>query len=240
MSCCPQRSTKSPSVSCGYPHAQVQDLIRATGLPLQVLIRPTLRDLPQARTPPHYIPLVHILSKYAFEIFRRHRDAAGFRLIATDYSPSVAGGSHDIDAQILGAKFCLAPAGTGWGMRVFHVMALGCVPVLVQDDGIHPPVAQAFEPQLLDWSEFSVLVRRDQVAELPALLRAVDLPAKQAALRRVWSRMVWRSTLSSPLREELPGPDAFDSTIAMLLAHATPGSVQRVVAASSSPPRPSN
>lgn len=182
------------------------------------------------------------LSKYAFglryEIFRRHRDAAGFRMIATDYSPSLAGGRHDIDAEILGAKFCLAPAGTGWGMRVFHVMALGCVPVLVQDDGVHQPVAQAFEPELLDWSEFSVPVRHDQVAELPALLRAVDLPAKQAALRRVWSRMVWRHTLSSPLREQLPGPDAFDSTIAMLLAHAMPGSVQRVTASSSPPRRP--
>ena len=112
------------------------------------------------------------LSKYAFglryEIFRRHRDAAGFRMIATDYSPSLAGGRHDIDAEILGAKFCLAPAGTGWGMRVFHVMALGCVPVLVQDDGVHQPVAQAFEPELLDWSEFSVPVRHDQVPELPS------------------------------------------------------------------------
>ena len=76
------------------------------------------------------------------------------------------------------------------------------------------------------------------MAELPALLRAVDLPAKQAALRRVWSRMVWRHTLSSPLREQLPGPDAFDSTSAMLLAHAMPGSVQRVTASSSPPRRP--
>lgn len=190
------------------------------------------------------------LRKYSFglryEIFRRHRDAPGFRLIATDYTPSIsaAGARHEIDSEILSSKFCLAPAGTGWGMRVFHVMVLGCVPVLVQDDGVHQPVAQAFEPELLEWSEFSVPVRRDQVAELPALLRAVDLPAKQAALRRVWTRMVWRHTLSSPLREALPGPDAFESTIAVLLAHAKPGSVtpaahsrERVAALSSSLPR---
>ena len=137
---------------------------------------------------------------------------------------------HDLNGEILAAKFCLAPAGTGWGMRVFHVMVLGCVPVLVQDDGVHPPVQQAFAPELLDWSEFAVPVRRDQIDELPALLRAVDLPAKQAALRRVWTRMVWRGTLSSSLRDTLPGPDAFESTIAALLSHAKPGSVPRVVA----------
>jgi hypothetical protein len=39
---------------------------------------------------------------------------------------------------------------------------------LVQDDGVHQPVAQAFEPELLDWSEFSVPVRHDQVPELPS------------------------------------------------------------------------
>ena len=80
------------------------------------------------------------------------------------------------------------------------------------------------------------------MAELPALLRAVDLPAKQAALRRVWARMVWRRkpnpnpnpnpnpslnptpnqvwrrTLPAPLAAALPGPDAFDTIMEMLRA----------------------
>tara|TARA_B100000780_G_scaffold194646_1_gene137268 strand:+ start:65 stop:319 length:255 start_codon:yes stop_codon:yes gene_type:complete len=80
------------------------------------------------------------------------------------------------------------------------------------------------------------------VAELSALLRAVDLPAKQAALRRVWARMVgrrtlpptptptfnpslnpnpnqvWRRTLPAPLAAALPGPDAFDTIMEMLRA----------------------
>ena len=123
---------------------------------------------------------------------------------------------HDLNGEILAAKFCLAPAGTGWGMRVFHVMVLGCVPVLVQDDGVHPPVQQAFAPELLDWSEFAVPVRRDQIDELPALLRAVDLPAKQAALRRAWPRMVWRAALPAPLAAALPGPDAFETVMEVL------------------------
>ena len=61
-------------------------------------------------------------------------------------------------------------------------------------------------------------VRFDQVAELPALLRAVDLPAKQTALRRVWARMVWRGALPAPLAAALPGSDAFDTTMEMLRA----------------------
>ena len=56
------------------------------------------------------------------------------------------------------------------------------------------------------------------MAELPALLRAVDLPAKQAALRRVWSRMVWRRMLPAPMAAALPGPDAFDTIMEMLRA----------------------
>ena len=179
------------------------------------------------------------LSRYSFglryEIFKKHRDAVGFQIFATDYVPSMRGGRRDVNADILASQFCLCPSGTGWGMRVFHVMILGCVPVLVQHDGVHPHVQQAFEPELLDWSEFAVKVQRDQVDTLPALLASVDLAAKQAALRRVWTRMVWRDTLkNATLRATLPGPDAFDSTMAALLAHAAPGSVKPISVAAGS------
>ena len=45
-----------------------------------------------------------------------------------------------------------------------------------------------------------------------ALLAQVDLHAKQEALRRVWTRFVWRVGLESG--EVLPGPDAFDTMCA--------------------------
>ena len=63
---------------------------------------------------------------------RRHRDAPGFWLLATDYTPSVTS-KHDLDAEILAAKFCLAPAGTGWGTRPPH-------------DG-HNPAHSGLQPQ---------------------------------------------------------------------------------------------
>ena len=102
-------------------------------------------------------------------------------------------------------------------MRVYHVLALGCIPVITQHDGDHPPVAQAFEPEALLWEDFAVVVRRDQIDSLPAVLAAVDVHAKRAALRRVWTRMVWRNTL--PRRQSrslLPGPDAFETLIGAL------------------------
>ena len=160
------------------------------------------------------------LSRYSFglryDVWRLHRSAPGFKILATDYPPSLPKGRVNVNEEILGSKFCLCPSGTGWGMRVFHVMVLGCVPVLVQHDGEHPPVAQAFEPEVLDWHEFAVAVEHDEVKDLPQILEGVDLAAKQAALARVWARMVWRGALREPLRSRLPGPDAFNTTIAAL------------------------
>ena len=46
---------------------------------------------------------------------------------------------------MLRARFCLAPSGTGFGMRAYHALILGCVPVVIQDDGEHPRVLQVLE-----------------------------------------------------------------------------------------------
>ena len=162
------------------------------------------------------------LSRYSFglryEIFTRFRQVAGFRLHASDFPPSLPPRRErrSLDAEILTSKFCLCPSGTGWGMRVYHVMVLGCVPVLTQHDGEHPPVAQAFEPELLDWSSFAVVVRRDEIARLPQILEATDIDAKRAELRRVWHRIIWRGGLDEPRRSKLPMPDAFESTMGAL------------------------
>jgi len=165
------------------------------------------------------------LSHYSFglryEIYRLHGQSAGFRFYASDYPASLPAGGYRINDEILNSQYCLCPSGTGWGMRVFHVLVLGCVPVITQHDGEHPPVAQAFEPEVLDWSSFAVVVRRDQISELPALLDRVDLAAKQAALRQVWTRLVWREGLREPQRSRLGSPDAFESTMSALKVRLT-------------------
>jgi len=78
-------------------------------------------------------------------------------------------------------------------------------------------VRQALEePPIVDWEQIAVVVKAADVPRLPALLRSVDLRAKQAAIAAVWSRFVWRDYLDEPQRARLPAPDAFDSTIEAL------------------------
>ena len=72
------------------------------------------------------------------------------------------------------------------------------------------------EPPIVDWEQIAVAVKAADVPRLPALLRSVDLRAKQAAIAAVWSRFVWRDYLDEPQRARLPAPDAFDSTIEAL------------------------
>lgn len=94
------------------------------------------------------------LSRYSFglryEIFKKFHKADGFRLYATDFPSSLPSQRVDVNDEILHSSFCLCPSGTGWGMRVFHVLVLGCVPVLTQHDGVHPPVAQVAPAHLKD------------------------------------------------------------------------------------------
>jgi hypothetical protein len=47
-------------------------------------------------------------------------------------------------------RYCLAPYGWGWGMRLSQVILSGCVPVIIQ-----PHVFQPFE-DVLDYDAFSV------------------------------------------------------------------------------------
>uniref|UniRef100_A0A7S3C275 Exostosin GT47 domain-containing protein n=1 Tax=Haptolina ericina TaxID=156174 RepID=A0A7S3C275_9EUKA len=160
------------------------------------------------------------LSRYSFglryDIFTRFHSKPGYRLFATDFTPSMPRSRVQVDREILGSVFCLCPSGTGWGMRVFHVLVLGCIPVLTQDDGEHPKVAQAFEPEVLDWSEFAVVVPRAKIPQLDTVLASVDIAAKRQALRKVWTRIVWRDTLPRALAERLPGPDAFETLLAAI------------------------
>jgi hypothetical protein len=109
-------------------------------------------------------------------------------------------------------------------MRVFHVALLGCVPVITQHDGEHPPVPQAFEPEALQWADFSVVVSHDEVDILPDVLAKVDLGAKQAALSRIWTKLVWRGALDEPLRSQMAGPDAFEMTMRALAVRLERGS----------------
>ena len=84
------------------------------------------------------------LDHYSFgvrwEIYRRFHQEPSFHLRATDLLPPPP--RLSLDDQMLRTIFCLCPSGTGWGMRVFHSAALGCIPVIIQRDekSLYPPV----------------------------------------------------------------------------------------------------
>lgn len=154
-------------------------------------------------------------------IFLQHRAVLGFRLLASDLSSTLPPGGVDTEAEMLRARFCLAPSGTGWGTRTTVAAVLGCIPVIVQHDGVNEPVVQPFEAaQLLPWRDFSVVVRAEEVARLPEVLARVDVRAKQAALQRAWGRFVWSEALppadDARLVRAAAGPHAFETAMAAL------------------------
>lgn len=76
------------------------------------------------------------------------------------------------------SKYCLAPAGDGWGIRMAKSAALNCVPLIAQ-----PYVMQGFE-DLLPYERFSKRLEFKQVPQLPAMLRAEGLP-QMVRMRRM-------------------------------------------------------
>jgi hypothetical protein len=163
------------------------------------------------------------LDHYSFgvrwEVYSRHHAEPGFHLRATDLLP---GPPHaDLDRETRGSVFCLCPSGTGWGMRVFHAIALGCVPLIIQrdDKGAYPPVLQAFEGPLLDWDGIGLRLEPRHVPQLPAILRSYAsntsaLMAKRREMARMWTRLLWREAMPDEVAKLLAdAPDAFDSLI---------------------------
>ena len=109
-------------------------------------------------------------------------------------------------------------------MRAFHAIALGCIPVIIQDDGSgrYPSVLQAFEGPLLDWASLAVRLTFADIPRLPSLLRALAadheaLAAKRRALVAALPRLLWREALATEERRALDAmPDAFDSVMEVL------------------------
>lgn len=101
-------------------------------------------------------------------LWLHHANTSGFRIVersatyVDDYRRSV---------------FCAAPLGEGWGIRLVWSIALGCIPVVFASR-----VRQPWD-DLVEYGDFSVRVRRDQIPSLPSLLRAIGEP-ELARLRR--------------------------------------------------------
>lgn len=103
-----------------------------------------------------------------------------------------------------GSKFCLAPYGHGWGIRMNFIMTTGCVPVIIQEN-----VFQPFE-DVLPYEEFSIRLNNEDIPSLPQILRSVSqetLESLQKGVSKYWPAFVWSSE---------QGGKAFDYTILSL------------------------
>jgi len=108
-------------------------------------------------------------------------------------SAFVLGGRFTLD-ELRASRFCLTPSGWGWGWRLSLAVVTQCVPVIIQ-----PNVTQPFEDVLegtpYAYDTFALRLRKADIPQLPAILRAVpdaQLCAMQAMLARVHRAFLWQ------------------------------------------------
>jgi hypothetical protein len=112
---------------------------------------------PRPRPPPGALPRA--------QAYKWFRHLPGYKIL---------GSSPSYEEDLASAKFCLAPAGAGWGKRNVLAAIMGCVPVVISD-GIYQP----FEPQL-NWTSFGLRVKEADMERLPQILDAVSQEALRA------------------------------------------------------------
>lgn len=111
------------------------------------------------------------------------------------------------------AKFCLAAAGLGFGVRVHHCIADGSIPLILQDN-----VTQQYEYEFLPYDLFTVRLPEADIPILKERLLAYsdeDIAAMQAELKCAWPWMIWSSVYGS-FGDEDGSRDAFEALLGTL------------------------
>jgi len=86
------------------------------------------------------------------------------------------------------AHFCLHTEGNGWGARIVDYMAMECLPLMLNDEMVFPYA------NILDWSRFSVHMRKREIPQVAARLRNITGAAQDAmheVARRYKRGFVW-------------------------------------------------
>lgn len=114
-------------------------------------------------------------------LWKYQRLTPGFKVV--DRSPTYA-------EDYASTRYCLAPLGVGWGVRLLWAIEAGCIPVLFSSQ-----VAAWFE-DAVDYGSFALHgLPKTALRTLPAVLEAVS-PEKRAALQAsLWRHrhlFLWR------------------------------------------------
>ncbi|PNH01195.1 putative glycosyltransferase [Tetrabaena socialis] len=100
----------------------------------------------------------------------------------------VSGRTQDYRTLLRTSKFCIAPYGHGWGLRVVQAVEFGCIPILIQDH-----VYQAYE-DFVPYEEFSVRMPLSGVEHMVELLRSYSeeqLAALRLGLAKYYRAFIW-------------------------------------------------
>ncbi|KAK3248433.1 hypothetical protein CYMTET_42103, partial [Cymbomonas tetramitiformis] len=113
----------------------------------------------------------------------------------------------------LKAVFCLAPAGLGFGVRVAHSVADGCIPVIIQDN-----VTQPYEGDFLPYSLFSVRIAEADIERTREILleyTSEDIRNFRREAACAWPYMLWSSVYGAFGTED-GRHDAFHALLSIL------------------------
>ncbi|MEW5298057.1 MAG: hypothetical protein WDW36_001219 [Sanguina aurantia] len=122
------------------------------------------------------------------------RQALLHLLTALRGDPSVSdviyqeGSVEHYETKLRSSKFCFAPYGSGYGMRLSTAMMHGCIPVVIQDH-----VVQPFEGEI-HYDKFSLRLGHADIPNILPILRAIS-DAECAHLRlgmaRHYTNFIW-------------------------------------------------
>ncbi|GAX86293.1 hypothetical protein CEUSTIGMA_g13705.t1 [Chlamydomonas eustigma] len=116
----------------------------------------------------------------------------GLNTTFQNHNPSdvlmMQGTTYRYDDLFLDSKFCVAPYGFGWGLRLSIAVTHACIPVIIQDH-VHQP----FE-DILPYQQFSVRLRVKDVPSIVSILRSYSdeqLAVMRYELGKHWAAFLW-------------------------------------------------
>ncbi|EFJ41257.1 acetylglucosaminyltransferase [Volvox carteri f. nagariensis] len=98
---------------------------------------------------------------------------------------------HNYKELLQSSKFCIAPYGFGWGLRLIQAIEYGCIPLIIQDH-----VYQPFErpKDFLPYEEFSVRMGLVDIPYMIELLRSyteAQLAQLRLGMAKYYQAFIW-------------------------------------------------
>ena len=123
---------------------------------------------------PHAVGVAWYSQRVRQLVYLHHRHRDGFLI-----QPTAA------DGVMSASRFCLAPSGDGWGIRLVKVILSGCVPLIIQ-----PSVALPFN-DILNYTTFALILQPEDIPNLHTILAQIS--PQQHTLLRMGLERNWKA-----------------------------------------------